>query len=500
MEPLPASTTSLERLQRLALVASLPVGAGLGYFIAARGARGTAAVLGFVGLVGLLIVGLNRLHLTLLPLAVMLPLGGYLIVLRPEAGFSLVFDVLALLPFAALTARWLVRPYDLDLFSGPQLLVWGFLFVALFQFVNPDGTPLTVSIYGFRRMVVPMLLFFVAFHLNTTAPGSLRRLGWCLMLTGWIPAVWGLKQYLLGLTPAEHQYAKQIASGWVGQEVRIFSTFQGPWALATYLAGIALLALSLAAAARSFWPRLAAVAVAVLATITLSLTYIRGCLVGYLVGVTFLVILFVGSRIGMRRVAVIFLALLVGYIAFALFVGPAILEYVSVDSPVARRVLTILAPTKEFAFEARLLTWSTIQDILLRYPLGIGLGSTAGVSARFQSQLRLGPVHPDNSYLGAALETGWLGGILFIAIVVRLVIMGIRLAAQRSAAGDGWVLRGAAAYLITVAIASLAAPVSFESGAGALYWLVSGIVARQGTLATGPVWSIPAASGLDDRR
>jgi O-antigen ligase len=349
-------------------------------------------------------------------------------------------------------------------------------------------------------MVVPMLLFFVAFHLHSTAPGRLRRFGWALMLTGWIPSVWGLKQYLLGLTAAEQQYAKQISAGWVGQDVRIFSTFQGPWDLATYLAGIALLALSLAAAARSFWPRLAAVVIAVLATITLSLTYVRSCLVGYLAGVTFLVILFVGSRIGMRRVAAIFVAVLVGYAAFALFIGPALLEGVTVDSPVARRALTILAPTRELAVEARLLTWSTIQDIMLRYPLGIGLGSTAGVSARFQSQLRLGPVHPDNSYLGVELETGWLGGILFIAIVVRLVITGIRVAAQRPTTGDGWVVRGAAAYLITVAIASLGAPVTFDGGAGALYWLVSGFVARQGTLATGMVASrLTAAPRLDEK-
>ena len=199
---------------------------------------------------------------------------------------------------------------------------------------------------------------------------------------------------------------------------------------------------------------------------------------------------FLGSRIGMRRVAILFAALLASYVAFALFVGPLILEHISVDNVVARRALTILAPTGDFAVEARLVTWSNIQDILLRYPLGIGLGSTAGVSARFQSQLRLGPVHPDNSYLGVALETGWLGALLFIAIVARLLIMGIRLAAQTSTRSDQWVLRGAAAYLIMMAIASLAAPLTFESGAGHLYWLVAGIIARRG--AAGP--------GRDDPR
>jgi O-antigen ligase len=465
-------------------VTSLPVGAALGYLVTVRGARTAAAVVGLVALTALVIVGLNRLQLAVLPLAVLLPVAGYLIVLRPEAGFSLAFDLLTLLPFTALVARWLARPGEVELFCGPQRLVWAFLFVALLQLANPDGTALTVSLYGLRRMVVPMLLFFVAFHLDTSRPGSLRRLGWTLLITGWIPAVWGLEQYLLGLTAAEQQYARQIASGWVGQDVRVFSTFQGPWALATYLAGLALLALALAAGARSWGPRLVAAATAGLASITLSLTYVRGCLVGYLAGLAFLLILVVGSRIGMRRAAAILFALAVGYVAFALFVGPALVENVVVENPIARRALTILAPTREFAVEARLLTWGTIQDIALRYPLGIGLGSTAGVSARFQSQLRLGPVHPDNSYLGVTLETGWLGGLLFTALVIHLLILGIRTVARRPATADQWVLRGAVAYLLTVAIASLAAPVTFEAGAGALYWLVCGVVARQGVPAT----------------
>lgn len=499
MEPL--STISLERLQRLVLLASLPLGAGLGYFVVARGPRGAVAVLGLGCLVALVIVGLNRFHLTLLPLAVLLPLAGYLIVLRPGAGFSVVFDVLALLPFAALMVRWLARPHEVDLFSGPQLLVWGFLLATLFQFANPDGTTLTASLYGFRRIVVPMLLFFVAYHLPATEPGRLRRFGWALMITGWIPALWGIKQYALGLTAAEQQYAAEIASGWVGQDVRIFSTFPGPWGLAAYLGGLGLISLSLAATARTPGPRVAAVVASLLAATALLFTYVRGCLLGYLVGVAFLLIVFLGPRIGMRRVVILFLAVLASYGAFALFVGPLLVDHIAVDNIAARRALTILAPSQDFAVEARLIAWSNIVDIVMRYPLGIGLGSTAGVAARFESHLRLGPVHPDNSYLGVALETGWLGGLLFVAIVVRLVITGIRLATQRSTRADHWVLRGAAAYLLMMAIASLAAPLTFESGAGHLYWLVSGIVARQGAALPGSSSSTRnAGSGLGQRR
>jgi hypothetical protein len=477
------------------------VGLALGYFVAVRGPSAAGVVLGLVCLVALVVVGLNRLHLTLLPLAVILPLAGYLIILRPEAGFSLVYDILALVPFAALVVRWVARPHDVSLFSGLQLLVWGFLLVTLFQFANPDGTNLTVSLHGFRRMVVPMLLFFVAYHIRTIEPGRLRRFGWALLITGWIPALWGIKQYVLGLTATEQQYAKQITSGWVGQDVRVFGTFAGPWGLAAYLGGLALISLSLAAAARTRGPRVVAVLAFALATLALAFTYVRGCLLGYLVGVGFLLFVFLGSRIGMRRVAILFLAVLASYVAFALFVGPLILEHISVDNVAVRRALTILAPSTDFAVQARLVTWSMIQDLVVRYPLGIGLGSTAGVSARFQSQLRFGPVHPDNSYLGVALETGCVGAILFVAIVIRLLITGIRMAGQRSTRSEQWVLRGAVAYLIMMAIASLAAPLLFESGAGHLYWLVAGVIAREGAGLTRPLTSArTAGAGLGEPR
>jgi hypothetical protein len=474
-----ASTLTFPRLHWLALVSSLPVAGVLGYLVAVHGLWAAGTVLGVLSLGTLLVLSLNRLHIALLPFALLAPLAGYLIVLRPEAGFSLIFDGLALLPFTALTLKWLVRPHEIDLFCGPQLLVWAFLLVALFQFVNPDGTTLRVTLYGARRMIVPMLLFFVGFHLDLSEPGRLRRLALALMLTGWIPIVWGLEQHFLGLTAAEQQYAKTIGSVTIQREMRIFSTFQGPWGFAAYVGGLALIMFSLALSARAFVARLLAFAACGLATTALVFTYVRGCLLGYLTGLLWLLVTLVGHLLGVRRVFGIFVALCATYVVSALVLGPLIVEHISPDSVVAHRALTILAPMRDFAIQARLVTWHALSTTATDYPLGVGLGSTAGISARFEDQLSRGAIHSDNTYGGVLLETGWLAAFLFVAVVISTLVTGVRTVSMISPRRDLWLLRGGVAYLIMMAVASMATPVAFDSGASHLYWLVSGIVARQ---------------------
>jgi hypothetical protein len=52
----------------------------------------------------------------------------------------------------------------------------------------------------------------------------------------------------------------------------------------------------------------------------------------------------------------------------------------------------------------------------LANPLGLGLGSTAGGAQRYGDGLT-----PENMYLGATLETGWIGGALYVLFLVLLL-------------------------------------------------------------------------------
>src|SRR4029079_3503570 len=129
---------------------------------------------------------------------------------------------------------------------------------------------------------------FVGFQLDLS-DDRLRRFAWAFMLSGWIPALWGLRQHFVGLTTAEQLYARHIGTFWAGTEIRAFSTFQAPWGLAAYSGGVALVAFSLFLGARGLTRKLVAIIGCVLASSALVFTHVRGCLLGYAAGMLFLV-------------------------------------------------------------------------------------------------------------------------------------------------------------------------------------------------------------------
>jgi hypothetical protein len=55
-------------------------------------------------------------------------------------------------------------------------------------------------------------------------------------------------------------------------------------------------------------------------------------------------------------------------------------------------------------------------ELVVRNPLGLGLGQSAGISQRFGEEIT-----PENTYLGVALELGWIGGILFLIFLLTLL-------------------------------------------------------------------------------
>jgi len=61
----------------------------------------------------------------------------------------------------------------------------------------------------------------------------------------------------------------------------------------------------------------------------------------------------------------------------------------------------------------------TSMHVVAAEPLGYGLGESAGISQRFDTE-HVG-ITPENTYLGIALELGWLGGLLFVGFIVSLL-------------------------------------------------------------------------------
>lgn len=458
---------------------ALLVGPLLGLLVAQvidwNGPGPLAAAVGAVIAAGLLLAAARRLHLTLLPVTLVLPLAGYLTILWPEHGFSLVFDLAVLGPFLLLLLCKLGWPDQVRLLDRGWWPVWGFLLVALMQALNPEGVSWLVNLQGFRRNVLPMLLFFVVVNVDLSRRNLLHRMAWVSLAAAVVVAAWGLKQRFLGLDAAEQLYAASVGTLWLGgtgTDLRIFSTLRVPWAFAAYIAGMGLIAMSLALGARTWLGQVVASGMAVLFGVTVAFTLMRGVMVGYLTGVALLVATGFGGRgrgAMLRR-----LVLVVGLAAIGVGAALAVASVLGEsDNVVVQRFLTLVTPLSDEAVLDRFFAWKGAWDIILDHPLGLGLGTTSGISARYEDLLATAPIHTDNLYVAAFVETGWLGGAMLLILTVWVLVRG-RHALHRHDRGTTWLGAGLVASLVALSAANLATPVLWEPGTSQLYWLLAG--------------------------
>jgi hypothetical protein len=462
--------------RRLALLVGPLVGLLVAQVIDSGGPGPLAAAVGAVIAAALLLSVSRRLDLTLLPVILVLPLAGYLTILWPERGFSLVFDLAVVGPFLLLLLRKLAWPTGVRMLDRGWWPVWGFLLVVLLQALNPEGAGWLVNLQGFRRNVLPMLLFFVAVNVDLSRPASLRRMAWLSMAAAVVVAVWGLKQRFVGLDAAEQLHAASVGTLWLAgteNNLRIFSTMRVPWAFAAYMAAMGLIAVSLAVAVRTWLGRLLACGVAVLFGVTLLFTLMRGAMVGYLAG---LALLLAAGLAGPGRAAVLRALLLFAGATLAVGSAVALTTVMSAsDDVVVQRWLTLAAPLSDEAMLDRLFAWKGAGDIIADHPLGLGLGTTSGVSARYEELLPTAAIHADNLYVAAFVETGWLGGALLVSLSMWSFVRGRHLL-HRNHGAPTWLPAGVLASLLALTVASLATPVLWEPATSQLYWMLVGVV------------------------
>lgn len=267
------------------------------------------------------------------------------------------------------------------------------------------------KLYGVRTA----LLLPVAYLLGSAwciSRGQLRYLGFVTLGAGSLVLLFGLIQhYLLPADFLRHLGYSEVVSTWapggvlpmyhlIGETgaIRLQSTLAGPNQLGAYT--LLLLALAAGLIRREGGERYAGIVVTTAGLVVLAYTYSRSALLGLLVGVAVL-LLRTWPKLS-RRVrhgtVVASVILAAGGVAATMLM------------PGLRATLLRTASTSEhleLSLAAIETTWQN--------PLGLGIGSTAGGAQRYAAGLT-----PENMYLGAALETGWLGGVLFIAMLAAI--------------------------------------------------------------------------------
>lgn len=370
-------------------------------------------------------------------------------------AFALVLALIALLPFHAFAWTWFHSYFWTDswaivvqawkeilvgilaciasvhflreprrLLAGANLLVIAALgAIAMFTLIGPGE--LTQKIYGARTLALPLIAFLAA---QATQPSDHARsiLKITLFTVSGLVAAFALAQIFILPTDflASFGYSTVVSTWLPGGNlpmyhivggtdlIRAQSTFAGPNQLGAYL--VLLLPLVLGTTLFAWrttreqrvkvWVLIGLMSIL---TLALALTYSRAAWLA--AGIEFIVLAIAYVHHHHRHY------LTRRTFALVIFMNLILMSSIFVLIPTEWET-TLIRTASTSGHATRTLT--ALHEVVA-HPAGLGLGSTAGISQRFDEATHVG-LTPENTYLGWLLELGWLGGALIMATFATL--------------------------------------------------------------------------------
>ena len=277
-----------------------------------------------------------------------------------------------------------------------------------------------------------------------------------LMLTGFVTAVYGLAQQMLGtsgLAALGYQYNSTIRT--TRGLLRSFSSFDNPFAFGFFLMLVLLIGVPHALArADRLRSRLFLVAMPLFVG-ALASTFVRGAWVGLVVGL--------------------------GYLGWTRF--PRLLLGVPL---VMVGVLLLPSSVSSAAFSSssgaqRVTGWQANLSEVTRHPLGLGLGSSNAAAEKVAGTdaQRDRVYHPDNEYYRAIFELGVLG-LWFTALLYASAFSSGRAGSANGDSEDGVFALAVSSSVLAAAAASMVATYLDTFPNNFYFWLLLAVVSTHG--------------------
>lgn len=291
---------------------------------------------------------------------------------------------------------------------------------------------------------------------------ELDRLVTIFMVTGFLAAVWGLVQQLLGaeyLNAIGYEYNTSIRTS--AGFLRSFGTFPSPFGLGFFEMLVIVVGLPCALVdPRRLRNRLFLIAMPIYMA-GLAVTVVRGAYIGVALGIAYL---------GWHRYRALLLLIPLGAVTVLLlpaeFGGAALSGSSSVE---------------------RVDSWDRALPQVLDHPLGSGVGATGSAAAKTAVQEQLGSAlastqntdiasdhfEPDSYYVKTVIELGPVGLWLFCLLLWGMFVA-LRTASHRLTGVDAAFVAGGSALVLAAAAASLVATYFEQYPMDMLFWLVVG--------------------------
>jgi O-antigen ligase len=397
-----------------------------------------------------------------------------------DGGLSGKADLLGITPALALATLTIWQMF-IDFRGGVRLcpdrtrkLLTAFSALAFFSILI-SGSPL-VGLAGFERNVLPnMIILFLVASL-VTGRAKFEQLTRALILLGLISSAYAIGQYFMGLYPWEIGWFRELAfgdglNGWLtiglrGIEFRPFSVFYGY--MDFFFTNVLIFAL--AVTHRKLWVGAWKIIYRLyLASwlIILGISLERMPLVMTLIII--LTIKFNNSSHSARRKIAFRAALAGGLIYLILLIAGPYLKISGADKLI--RMAELANPFQASSILDRTETkWLPALESIRTHPQGVGIGYGSQTRANQSASESDAYVQPHNEIIQKTLETGLIGGVIYLLLLVSVFKDSLILARSAEFKAIGLALMAGTVSFWVCGMVNL----PFSGSSGLIYWALAG--------------------------
>lgn len=385
------------------------------------GVVGSIYLLGLKGavlIIGLLVaVPIGYLLLTderyLVPISILYAifLGPFLMAVQ-GVPIGLLMDAMLLIGALGVILRAL-KSHDWSYFDVPGkyvVLIW--VAYHLLQVGNPTAASRVAWFYVMRPAVAYPFLYFIAMNM-LKSPSDLKKV-WGFIVSGiTITILWGLYQQINGYFDFEMRYLQAMDAihlVYIQGRWRIFGTLTSPAQYGVVVTIFSMIFMLLAV----FLKKRTKYLYAVLALLGFTAMVFSGTRTAFIV-----IPLAIGAMVVLERKPKLYgLSAILGVIFLVVILTPTNNYHVN-------RIQSVFKTEEDASFQVRENNRKAIMPFIYSHPIGGGLGSTGVWGMRFSPYTMLAQFAPDAGYMRIAVELGWIGIILYFALLIRLFFLAL---------------------------------------------------------------------------
>lgn len=301
---------------------------------------------------------------------------------------------------------------------GFMVLLW--LFYNIMQAVNPNAVSVMAWAYTVRGMAGVMIMFFITSYALDSVK-TVERFFKLFFVLATLAALYTLWQEFAGFSNFELEWIKleerRFHLLFQAGKFRKFSFLSDPVVLGIMLAYGAMMAFILSTGQKEIWKKIGLIGLGGLFVWAMLYTGTRTAYVLLVIGFGFY------AALSLQRIAIsaVFVLLIGGFIVLRM---PTVnTEHYRLKT--AFSIFSGETDEKDKSFLVRLQNQKRIQPMIRQHPIGMGLGRTGIWGKRFSPGDPLSQFPPDSGFVRIAVELGWIGLMLYFALLFVIMRTGI---------------------------------------------------------------------------